>query len=185
MSYYKIKVISTFSKSHTLYQVEPPKSFSPPHYILLKSFETAEINLVLIDCKIICDPSIKLSIKLRKMLWTTQMIRRKWRFRVPLSFSWKARLRTKPLIWKCFFIFIFTQIKLIFTRKVSHLASFWKWEFLELGTPFNFSLLTDWFSPPLTRELVRTLSTFSNVIKCYIICKMVDSQEVGKKVQLL
>ena len=105
------------------------------------------------------------------MLWRTQMIRRKWRFRVALSFSWKARLRTKPLIWKCFFIFIFTQIKLIFTRKVSHLASFWKWEFLELGTPFNFSLLTDWFSPPVTRELVRTLS--------------IDSQEVGKKVQLL
>ena len=25
------------------------------------------------------------------------------------------------------------QIKLIFTTKVSHLASFWKWDFLELG----------------------------------------------------
>ena len=25
------------------------------------------------------------------------------------------------------------QIKIIFTRKVQHLASFWKWEFLELG----------------------------------------------------
>ena len=26
------------------------------------------------------------------------------------------------------------QIKLIFTRKVVYLASFWKWEFLELGS---------------------------------------------------
>ena len=25
------------------------------------------------------------------------------------------------------------QIKLIFTTKVSHLASFWEWDFLELG----------------------------------------------------
>ena len=25
------------------------------------------------------------------------------------------------------------QIKLIFTTKISHLASFWKWDFLELG----------------------------------------------------
>ena len=31
-------------------------------------------------------------------------------------------------------IFILTQIKLIFTRKVVHLASFWKWGFLELGS---------------------------------------------------
>ena len=26
------------------------------------------------------------------------------------------------------------QIKLLFTRKVVHLASFWKWRFLELGS---------------------------------------------------
>ena len=97
----------------------------------------------------------------------------------------KSEATHKAIDMKMFFFLIFMQIKLIFTRKVSHLASFRKWEFLEVGTPFNFSLLTDWFSPPLTRELVRTLSTFSNVIKCYIICKMVDSQEVEKKVQLL
>ena len=29
-------------------------------------------------------------------------------------------------------IFILMQIKLIFTGKVVHLASFWKWEFMEL-----------------------------------------------------
>ena len=28
------------------------------------------------------------------------------------------------------------QIKLIFTRKVVHLASFWKWGFLELGSGY-------------------------------------------------
>ena len=37
----------------------------------------------------------------------------------------------QPLIWKWFFILM--QIKLIFTRKVLHLASFWKWGILELG----------------------------------------------------
>ena len=36
------------------------------------------------------------------------------------------------LIWKWFFIL--TQIKLVFTRKVVHLASFWRWGFLELGS---------------------------------------------------
>ena len=30
------------------------------------------------------------------------------------------------------------QIKLIFTTKVSHLASFWKWDFLELGNGLLF-----------------------------------------------
>ena len=31
------------------------------------------------------------------------------------------------------FFFYLMQLKLIFTREVSHVASFWKWEFLELG----------------------------------------------------
>ena len=47
------------------------------------------------------------------------------------NLAFKARLSAKPLIWKWFLIM--TQIKLIFTKKVSHLASFWKWDFLELG----------------------------------------------------
>ena len=42
-------------------------------------------------------------------------------FRVPRK---KTRLSAQPLIWK--WLFIFMQIKLIFTRKVVHLASFWK-----------------------------------------------------------
>ena len=32
-----------------------------------------------------------------------------------------------------YYIYILMQIKLLFTRKVLHLPSFWKWEFLELG----------------------------------------------------
>ena len=44
----------------------------------------------------------------------------------------KTRVSAQPLIWKSFFILM--QIKLIFTRKVVHLASFWKWGFLELGS---------------------------------------------------
>ena len=53
-------------------------------------------------------------------------------FRVPPGLCFKTRLSAQPLIWKWFFIVM--QIKLIFTRKVVHLASFWKWGFLELGS---------------------------------------------------
>ena len=47
------------------------------------------------------------------------------------SHFFKARLSVKPLIWKWFLIIM--QIKRIYTTKVSHLASFWKWDFLEIG----------------------------------------------------
>ena len=40
------------------------------------------------------------------------------------------------------------QIKLIFTTKVSHLASFWKWDFLELGN----GLLTREFKGSLSND---------------------------------
>ena len=48
-------------------------------------------------------------------------------FRVPPGLFIKTRLHVsaQPLIWKWFFIL--KQIKLIITRKVVHLASFWKW----------------------------------------------------------
>ena len=55
---------------------------------------------------------------------------KKGHFRVVSSFCFKARLSAKPLIRKLFFTLV--QIKLIFTRKsrkVLHLASFWKWGF--------------------------------------------------------
>ena len=48
-------------------------------------------------------------------------------FRVPPGLYFKTRVGAQPLIWKSFFILM--QIKLIFTRKVVHLASFWKWGF--------------------------------------------------------
>ena len=51
-------------------------------------------------------------------------------FGVPLGPCFKTRVGAQPLMWKLFFILM--QIKLIFTRKVVHLASFWKWGFLEL-----------------------------------------------------
>ena len=53
-------------------------------------------------------------------------------FRVPPGLRFKTRVGAQPLIWKCFFILM--QIKLTFTKKVVHLASFWKWGFLELGS---------------------------------------------------
>ena len=43
-------------------------------------------------------------------------------FRVPPGLYFKERVGAQPLIWKC--VFILMQIKLIFTRKVVHLASF-------------------------------------------------------------
>ena len=43
-------------------------------------------------------------------------------FRVPPGLCFKARVGAQPLIWQSFFILM--QIKLIFTRKVVHLASF-------------------------------------------------------------
>ena len=53
-------------------------------------------------------------------------------FRVSPGLCIKTRLSAQPLIWK--WVFILTQIELIFTRKVMHLASFWKWGFLEVGS---------------------------------------------------
>ena len=52
-------------------------------------------------------------------------------FRVPPGLCFKTWVGAQPLIWKSFFILM--QRKLIFTRKVVHFASFWKWGFLELG----------------------------------------------------
>ena len=51
-------------------------------------------------------------------------------FWVPLGLCFKTRLSAQALIWKSFFILM--QRKLISTRKVVHLASFWKWGFFEL-----------------------------------------------------
>ena len=66
-------------------------------------------------------------------------------FRVPKKLSFKARLSAKLLIWKWFLIMM--QIKFIFTTNVSHFASFWKWDFLELGNGLFHPMYTnkvDW-----------------------------------------
>ena len=66
-------------------------------------------------------------------------------FWVPQGLCFKTRVGAQPLIWKSFFILM--QIKLIFTRKVVHLASFWKWGFLELGSSrFSSSSICDEFN---------------------------------------
>ena len=49
---------------------------------------------------------------------------KKWHL---VCITFKARLSAKPLTWKWFLIIM--QIKLIFTTKVSHFASFCKWDF--------------------------------------------------------
>ena len=53
-------------------------------------------------------------------------------FQVPPGLCFKTKVGVQPLKWKSFFILM--QITLVFTRMVVHLASFWKWEFLELGS---------------------------------------------------
>ena len=56
--------------------------------------------------------------------WTTRSPFPIRHFRVPPGLSIKTRLSAQPLIWKWFFILM--QVKLNSTRKVVHLASFWK-----------------------------------------------------------
>ena len=51
----------------------------------------------------------------------------------------KTSVGAQHLIRKSFFLFM--QIKLIFTKKVVHLASFWKWGVLELGSGLLTQLL--------------------------------------------
>ena len=63
----------------------------------------------------------------------------------------KTRVGAQPLIWKSFFILM--QIKLIFIRKVVHLASFWKWGFSELGSGLFLDLLLGlWMPTPQARK---------------------------------
>ena len=57
-------------------------------------------------------------------------------FWVPPCLCLKTRVGAQSLIWKSFFILM--QIKLVFTRKVVHLASFWKWGFLQPGSGLLF-----------------------------------------------
>ena len=58
-----------------------------------------------------------------------------------LSLCFKPRLSAKLFTWNMIFFDSHAQKKLIFTRKVLHLAPFWKWEFLELGNGLIILLL--------------------------------------------
>ena len=76
-------------------------------------------------------------------------------FRVPSGLCFKTRVGAQPLIWKSFFIL--TQIKLIFTRKVVHLDSFWKWGFLELGSGLLKDVASVWTPLPTRTQQLPTL----------------------------
>ena len=86
-------------------------------------------------------------------------------FRVALSFCLKARLNAK---------FILVQIKLIliFTRKVSHLASFWTVEFLKLGNgPIVFQRICIGNSMTMTSSPARVFALYTlslNFLNYYI-----------------
>ena len=76
----------------------------------------------------------------------------------------KTRVGAQPLIWKSFFILM--QIKLTFTRKVVHLASFWKWGLLELGSGLFLKYNPpNWISIDIWTELLN-IATF-RVKRCY------------------
>ena len=91
-------------------------------------------------------------------LITPMLMRKKWkqwcqqRFALnrplPKNLAFKARLSAKPLIRKWFLIMM--QIKLIFTTKVSYLASFRKWDFLELGN--GLYVCYTWKMAPMSRR---------------------------------
>ena len=85
-------------------------------------------------------------------------------FQVSPGLCFKTRVGAQPLIWKSFFILM--QIKLIFTRKVVHLASFWKWGLLELGSGlFLKDNPPSWISIDIWTELLN-IATF-RVKRCY------------------
>ena len=103
------------------------------------------------DFKISYTPSLGLSFPLPFKLQYRHHHTFPWKinrqFWVPSGLCIKTRLSAQPLIWKWFFILM--QIKLIFTRKVVYLASFWKWGFLELGSGLLRELLKDQSIYPL------------------------------------
>ena len=73
-----------------------------------------------------------MAVSLRCSFWTELVV-----YNRPLPwcskplFQSEARCEAIDVKWSIKYILM--QIKLLFTRKVLHLPSFWKWEFLELG----------------------------------------------------
>ena len=100
-------------------------------------------------------------------------------FRVAPSLCFKAKLGAKPLIWK--WRFILMQIKLIFTRKVLHLASFRKWEILALwksealvfcGSPPRDLWLSRFLKGQLTRGLAKGTIKRRATKTCNFLCNI-------------
>ena len=88
------------------------------------------------------------------------------------SLCFKERLSAKPLIWEWFFNIM--QIKLShFHKKGFALASFWKWEFLELGNGQTIRLIYDhytmhmwhFWSGKVTRTIIFTSCSSPNIYK--------------------
>ena len=71
------------------------------------------------------------------------------------------------------------QLKLIYTREVSHVASFWKWEFLELGN--GLSLFAIWTHSCLSLLLAFSLAFSKKINKSYPFCdhKIQPSKRYG------
>ena len=78
-------------------------------------------------------------------------------FRVPSGLCFKTRVGAQPLISLGNHFFILMQIKLIFTRKVVHLDSFWKWGFLELGSGLLEDVASVWTPLPTRTQQLPTL----------------------------
>ena len=88
------------------------------------------------------------------------------RFRVPPGLCIKTRLSAQPLIWKWFFILM--QIKLIFTRKVVHLASFWKWGLLELGSGLFLGCIDIQIFSPMVLRCARESSAKNQLVFLFL-----------------
>ena len=114
----------TVSVSGTVHWLYPilPFGIVPCKFFVTTFLEIVSINGI--SRALTCFKFNSISISSRSNCWIGH-------FRVSKNLTFKARLSAKPLIWK--WVLIMMQIKLIFTTKVSHLASFWKWDFLELG----------------------------------------------------
>ena len=92
----------------------------------------------------------------------------KGHFWVASRLCFKARLSTRPLIWKWFFILM--KIKLIFTTKVLQLAWFWKWEFLELAK--GLPVTTSKFSSVITLHYFHCEQNSQYYMYMYKLCTL-------------
>ena len=101
-------------------------------------------------------------------------------FQVPAGLCIKTRLSAQPFIWK--WIFILMQIKLIYTRKIVHMASFWKRGLLQLGsgllTPsFLWKGEGDWVEETFAKTTKTIVRGIGKCAYCWLVCPQFWSQE--------